>query len=132
MGTSLYPPLAKAEAIPKATAQQPVPTGSPLLHRLLAVGVVPSDDYDALSIPERQAIDREADDARLLDALVAARLLSEHQAGRVKIGRLHGMVLGNYRVIDRIGTGGMGVVYRGEHRQLRSPVAIKRCARPRA
>src|SRR6185295_5888321 len=28
-------------------------------------------------------------------------------------------------VLDRIGAGGMGVVYRGEHRQLRTPVAIK-------
>ena len=56
---------------------------------------------------------------------IATKLLTEHQVGRVKTGRLHGLLLGNYRVLDRIGAGGMGVVYRGEHRQLRTPVAVK-------
>ena len=43
----------------------------------------------------------------------------------MRAGRLHGLVLGNYRLLDRIGVGGMGVVYRAEHRQLRTPVAVK-------
>jgi response regulator RpfG family c-di-GMP phosphodiesterase len=123
VGTSVFPSL--TQAVAKVSAQHPAAAGPPLLHRLLAAGVIPADDYESLGAAERQAIDRESDDARLLDALVAARLLTDHQTGRVKIGRLHGLVLGNYRVLDRIGTGGMGVVYRGEHRQLRTPVAIK-------
>ncbi len=36
-----------------------------------------------------------------------------------------GLVLGNYRVLDRIGTGAMGVVYKGEHIRMRQTVAIK-------
>jgi response regulator RpfG family c-di-GMP phosphodiesterase/serine/threonine protein kinase len=124
VGTSLIPPLIQGDAVPRSPAPQST-AGSPLLRRLLAAGVVPADDFDALAAGERQAIDREPDDARLLDALLATGLLTDHQAARVQAGRLHGLVLGNYRVFDRIGTGGMGVVYRGEHRQLRTPVAIK-------
>jgi response regulator RpfG family c-di-GMP phosphodiesterase len=96
-----------------------------LLRRLLAAGVVPADDYEALAGRDRTAVDRAPTDDAQLSALLAARLVTEFQAERVRAGRLHGLVLGNYRLLDRIGVGGMGVVYRAEHRQLRTPVAVK-------
>jgi serine/threonine protein kinase len=34
-------------------------------------------------------------------------------------------LLSNYRLVDRLGQGGMGVVYRGEDELLRRPVALK-------
>jgi response regulator RpfG family c-di-GMP phosphodiesterase/serine/threonine protein kinase len=99
--------------------------GSGLLKRLLAARVIHVDEYDAIPAAKRQAIDQEADDFRILEALIAAELLTDYQSARIKVGRLHGLVLGNYRVLERIGAGGMGVVFRGEHCQLRTPVAIK-------
>jgi response regulator RpfG family c-di-GMP phosphodiesterase len=117
--------LRQTGSAPAPAARTPVPAGPPLLRRLVAAGVVPAEDLDALGGPERDAVLRAAGDEPLLEALVAARLATEYQAIRVKSGRLHGLVLGNYRVLDRVGSGGMGVVYRGEHRQLRTPVAIK-------
>ncbi|HEY1191685.1 MAG TPA: serine/threonine-protein kinase, partial [Gemmata sp.] len=96
-----------------------------LLRGLLASGVVPVEDYDALGPDDRLAVDRAATDDSLLDELVRTVLLTEFQAARVRAGRLHGLILGNYRLLDRIGTGGMGVVYRAEHRQLRTVVAVK-------
>src|SRR4029078_8481147 len=88
-------------------------------------GIIQTEDFDALPEPTRAALTRETADAALIAALAAARLLTEYQTTRLKLGRLHGLVLGNYRVLERIGTGGMGVVYRGEHKQLRTPVAVK-------
>jgi putative two-component system response regulator len=96
-----------------------------LLSRLLTTGVVLVEEYDSLPEAKQQVLARQQDDPDVLDILVASKLLTEFQAGRVKAGRLHGLILGNYRVFDRIGAGGMGVVYRGEHRQLRTSVAIK-------
>lgn len=109
----------------KATAAPPTTSASALLSRLLALGVIPADEYEALAEANRQTVEQETDDTRLVDALVVCRLLTDYQAARIKVGRLHGLVLGNYRILDRVGAGGMGVVYRGEHRQLRTPVAIK-------
>jgi response regulator RpfG family c-di-GMP phosphodiesterase len=111
------------EHVRKAPVLPPSPSG--LLRRLLDDGVILPDEYDALPEADRQELVGEEDDPRLLDRLAAVRLLTGYQAARVKAGRLHGLLLGNYRVLDRIGAGGMGVVYRGEHRQLRTPVAIK-------
>jgi len=95
------------------------------LRRLLASGVVSVEDYDSLTATHRQDVDNAGNEETLLGVLVAVGLMTEFQAERVRAGRLHGLVLGNYRLLDRIGIGGMGVVYRAEHRQLRTIVAVK-------
>ena len=118
MGTSVYPAVALNLPTP---LPDPVPH---LLRRLLAAGVV-AEDYDGLSSDDRQAVNRATSDDALLNTLVATKLLTEFQAERVQAGRLHGLILGNYRLLDRIGIGGMGVVYCAEHRQLRTPVAVE-------
>src|SRR5690349_17682475 len=38
---------------------------------------------------------------------------------------LGAIVAGRYRLIEKIGEGGMGAVYRGVHETLRKPVALK-------
>lgn len=122
MSNSLFHPSSRAHSGPLPPGSESRPQ---LLRRLLDLGVISVDDFDALHATQREALERETNEGFLLDALVSARLLTEHQCSRIKAGRLHGLILGNYRVLDRIGAGGMGVVYRGEHRQLRTPVAIK-------
>ena len=108
------------------THTPPPDTVAPLLlRRLLACGVVSAEEYDALPPGDRVAVDEAVGDGTLIDVLLNTGLLTEYQAERVRAGRLHGLVLGNYRLLGRIGSGGMGVVYRAEHRQLRTPVAIK-------
>jgi response regulator RpfG family c-di-GMP phosphodiesterase len=61
----------------------------------------------------------------LLALLVEHRLLTQYQADRLDAGKFHGLILGNYRVLDRLGRGGMGIVFKGEHLRMRRPAAIK-------
>jgi serine/threonine protein kinase len=35
------------------------------------------------------------------------------------------LVIGNYQVLDRLGAGGMGTVYKARHRRMKRVVAIK-------
>jgi len=59
------------------------------------------------------------------NALVGANLLTAYQLGRIMAGQTHGLVLGNYRVLERIGSGTVGVVFLGQHAMLHRRVAIK-------
>jgi serine/threonine protein kinase len=66
------------------------------------------------------------DDAQIVhNALVARGLLTDYQARRVRDRQTFGLVLGNYRITDWIGSGGMGVVFKAEHVHMKRPVAVK-------
>jgi serine/threonine protein kinase len=65
--------------------------------------------------------------------LIARGVLTRYQAGQVLAGRARRLRLGPYRVLDRLGIGGMGQVYKAEHILMRRVVALKIVARlPRA
>jgi eukaryotic-like serine/threonine-protein kinase len=61
----------------------------------------------------------------LANELVQAGLLTPYQVDRVLAGTTHGLVLGNYRIIDRLGVGGMGVVFLAEQVFMKRQVAVK-------
>lgn len=63
--------------------------------------------------------------AELSEQLQNAGLLTRFQADQLLRGRHKGFVLGKYRLLDRIGMGGMGQVYSAEHMSMRRRVAIK-------
>jgi len=58
-------------------------------------------------------------------ALVEIGLLTRFQATQLLAGRTSGIFLGQYRILDHIGQGGMGRVFKAEHRTLNRLVAIK-------
>jgi HD-GYP domain-containing protein (c-di-GMP phosphodiesterase class II)/tRNA A-37 threonylcarbamoyl transferase component Bud32 len=58
-------------------------------------------------------------------ALHHAGLLTVYQRDRVIAGNTFGLMLGPYRVLDRIGGGSVGIVFLGEHSLLRRRVALK-------
>ncbi len=62
---------------------------------------------------------------RLLDHLRQSGRLTSWQAKQVRRGRSGELVLGRYVVLSRVGRGGMGAVYKAEHRKMKRLVAIK-------
>jgi response regulator RpfG family c-di-GMP phosphodiesterase len=101
------------------------PPGRALLERLLASSIVLSEDCEALPPAALEGLHNAPSPKAVLDLLVGHSLLTQYQADRVEAGTSFGLVLGNYRILGRIGAGGMGVVYRGEHVGMRKVVAVK-------
>jgi response regulator RpfG family c-di-GMP phosphodiesterase len=84
-----------------------------------------AEDWEALPDDEQDRL-RECDDPeKILLELVEHGLLTDYQADRIRAGTTYGLVLGNYRVLDRLGAGGMAVVFKAEHVEMRRVVAIK-------
>ena len=66
-----------------------------------------------------------ADAAALCDALRADGHLTSFQVEQLSRGKHRGFFLGKYKILDRIGLGGMGQVFLAEHATMRRRVAIK-------
>jgi CheY-like chemotaxis protein/tRNA A-37 threonylcarbamoyl transferase component Bud32 len=73
------------------------------------------------TVPELQAPDGDA----VARQLIAAGSLTPFQARAVLKRCFDGLVIGNYQVLDHLGQGGMGSVYKARHRRMRRVVAIK-------
>jgi response regulator RpfG family c-di-GMP phosphodiesterase len=96
-----------------------------LLQELLASSLVHGEDWNLLPEPAREQLRRCSERHILLSELVKHGLLTEYQSARILSGKTYGLMLNNYRVLDRLGVGGMGVVFKAENVRMRRPVAIK-------
>ena len=70
-----------------------------------------------------QAIPKDAQE--LTRQLVESKTLTKFQAEEFYQGRAKSLILGNYTILDKIGAGGMGQVFKAEHRRMHRIVAIK-------
>src|SRR5581483_3841422 len=66
-----------------------------------------------------------AEPKELASLLVGQGALTYFQADQLLQGKWRGFTVGKYQILERLGAGGMGVVYLGEHKLLRRRVAIK-------
>lgn len=65
------------------------------------------------------------DAQELARQLVQSKQLTKFQAQEIYQGRASSLILGNYTILDKIGAGGMGQVFKAEHRRMKRTVAIK-------
>ncbi len=96
-----------------------------LLEYLLEQSIVLAEDIEALPAAKREGLSKYHEPDSLLEALTDLNIITDYQAGRISAGTYFGLVLGNYRILNRLGAGGMGVVFKAEHIQMRKQVAIK-------
>ena len=65
------------------------------------------------------------DSTALADRLVRDNILTMFQAKRLLSNRPQGLVVGRYIILDRVGSGSMGRVYRAHHVMMDRVVALK-------
>jgi serine/threonine protein kinase len=71
-------------------------------------------------------LDKMPDDgAALARELVKQKKLTKFQAQAVYQGKVKALILGDYVVLDRIGQGGMGQVFKARHKVMKREVAVK-------
>jgi response regulator RpfG family c-di-GMP phosphodiesterase len=123
-------PRAPVEPEPEPAPVVPLgPTVAPeaveLLDKLLALRLLAPSSLDQFLAERQNHLSDINTIERMGQALVQAGLITEYQFDRVMAGTTHGLLLGNYRVLRNLGSGGMGVVFLAEHCLMRRRVAVK-------
>lgn len=65
------------------------------------------------------------DPVAMAERLIDDQILTAYQARRFLNNKPHGLLVGRYIILDRIGTGSMGRVYKAHHQMMDRVVALK-------
>jgi serine/threonine protein kinase len=66
-----------------------------------------------------------ADPAKFANLLIRDGILTDFQAEQILQGKWRRFTIGNYKVLEKLGSGGMGQVFLAEHKIMRRKVAVK-------
>jgi len=80
---------------------------------------------DAYEVSRDSGPDAASDGAAAAAELVASGKLTRFQADAVLDRRFADLQIGGYEVLDRLGAGGMGTVFKARHRRMKRIVAVK-------
>jgi serine/threonine protein kinase/DNA-binding response OmpR family regulator len=88
---------------------------------LLESGLVSSEGIEAA----QRALGGAPTDDELAQRLLQTGRLTAYQIKLLRAHKLSELVIGAYEVLDRLGAGGMGAVFKARHRQMKRVVALK-------
>jgi serine/threonine protein kinase len=123
------PPDHSAARIPVG-GQNPPRTPARFRETALASGLLASGQIDACEQEVSRTLgaavrgDAARWDSAVADCLVAREKLTRFQADQLLAGRRK-LTLGQYQILDELGRGGMGQVFRAQHVMMGRTVAIK-------
>jgi serine/threonine protein kinase len=108
----------------KENTAKPVPSVESFVERLTASGLMTAAEIEGFLVG-LPADYRPRTAEELARELLRRGVLTKFQAQAVYQGKTRGLVLGNYVVLDRLGEGGMGQIYKAQHRKMKRVVALK-------
>ena len=113
----------------ESTSQPPAkdrqhPSVDRFIKSLTDCGLMSREEIEAF-LDGLPSAGRPTDAKQLAEALYRQKILTKFQVQAVYQGKTRGLVVGNYIVLDRLGKGGMGQVYKARHRVMERVVALK-------
>ena len=91
------------------------------LSQLSSSGIVPEEKLKVVVSKKASFADGEA----LARDMIKSRLLTKYQAEQILGGKGKSLTMGKYQILEKIGAGGMGQVYKAFHSNTERVVAIK-------
>ncbi len=111
-------------SLPEQTKSNDAQSRRELLDRLQESKLLANEELE-----RAEALVPGAGGKTLAQTLVDAGLLTSYQMDMVLSGRHEKLKIGNYVVLEKLGTGGTGTVYKAIHRKMKRVVALKVLAR---